>query len=153
MLNSDITHDEIERALHSGDMCFHFQPKISFQTGRITGGEALLRWKTADGGLIAPGMFLPLAEKTGFITDITAVMMTELAQDIARLRALKPDIQVAFNVSALDLHSPYLVKMLRSFIGNRLINPGNIQIEITETAFVKQSDRIRATLLDRKSVV
>lgn len=148
MLNSDITLDEIEHALHSGEMCFHFQPKISFQTGRITGGEALLRWKTDDGGLITPGMFLPLAEKTGFITDITAVMMTELAQDIARLRALKPDIQVAFNVSALDLHSPYLVKMLRSFIGNRLINPGNIQIEITETAFVKQSDRIRATLLD-----
>lgn len=129
-------------------MCFHFQPKISFQTGQIVGGEALLRWKRDDGELIPPGMFLPLAEKTGFITDITAVMLTELAQDIARLRALKPDIQVAFNVSALDLHSPYLVKMLRSFIGNHLINPGNIQIEITETAFVNQSERIQSTLLD-----
>lgn len=148
MVDSDITLEEIENALHSGEMLFHFQPKISFQTGRITGGEALLRWQRDDGQLIPPGAFLPLAEKTGFITDITAVMMTELAQDIARLRALKPDIQVAFNVSALDLHSPYLVKMLRSFIGNQLINPGNIQIEITETAFVDQSDRIRATLLD-----
>lgn len=148
MFDSTITLAEIENALHSGEMCFHFQPKISFQTGEIVGGEALLRWKQDNGTLIPPGMFLPLAEKTGFITDITAVMMTELAQDIARLRALKPDIQVAFNVSALDLHSPYLVKMLRSFIGNRLINPGNIQIEITETAFVNQNDRIRSTLLD-----
>lgn len=148
MTDREITLDDIEAALHSGELCFHFQPKISFQTGRIVGGEALLRWKKDDGTLIAPGAFLPLAEKTGFITDITAVMMTELAQNIARLRVLKPDIQIAFNVSALDLHSPYLVKMLRSFIGNKLINPGNIQIEITETAFVDQNDRIRSTLLD-----
>ena len=148
MLGSDITLEEIEHALHSGEFCFHFQPKISFQTGSIVGCEALLRWKLENGALIPPGMFLPLAEKTGFITDITAVMLTELAEDIARLRALKPDIQVAFNVSAQDLYSPYLVKMLRSFIGNHLINPGNIQIEITETAFVNQNDRIRATLLD-----
>ena len=148
MSAGDFTIEQIESALHQGEFCFHFQPKISFQTGQITGGEALLRWRQADGTLIPPCQFLPLAEKTGFITDITAVMMTELVQDIARLRALKPDIQIAFNVSALDLHSPYLVKMLRSFIGNRLINPGNIQIEITETAFVEQNDRIHATLLD-----
>ena len=148
MTDHAITLEEIEAALHAGELCFYFQPKISFQTGRIVGGEALLRWKKDDGTLIAPGAFLPLAEKTGFITDITAVMMTELAQDIARLRVLKPDIQIAFNVSALDLHSPYLVKMLRSFIGNKLINPGNIQIEITETALVDQNERIHATLLD-----
>ncbi|MFC1673529.1 EAL domain-containing protein [Pseudomonadota bacterium] len=148
MSDSKITLAEIEDALHSGDMCFYFQPKISFQTGKIVGGEALLRWKKADGTLIPPGAFLPQAEKSGFITDITAVMMTELAQDIARMRPLKPDIQIAFNVSALDLHSPYLVKMLRSFIGNQLINPGNIQIEITETAIVDKNERIRTTLLD-----
>ena len=148
MSDSKITLAEIEAALHAGEFCFHYQPKISFQTGSIVGGEALLRWQKPDGSLIPPGLFLPQAEDSGFITDITAVMVTELVQDIARLRTLKPDIQVAFNVSALDLRSPYLVKMLRSFIGNQLINPGNIQIEITETAIVDRSDRIHATLLD-----
>ena len=148
MSDGKITLAEIEQALHAGELCFHFQPKISFQTGRIVGGEALLRWNKPDGTLIPPGMFLPQAEESGFITDITAVMVTELVQDIARLRVLKPDIQIAFNVSALDLRSPYLVKMLRSFIGNQIINPGNIQIEITETAIVDRSDRIHATLLD-----
>ncbi|MBL4614405.1 MAG: EAL domain-containing protein [Magnetovibrio sp.] len=148
MSDSKISLAEIEEALHSGEFCFHYQPKISFQTGRIVGGEALLRWNKPDGTLVPPGLFLPQAEESGFITDITAVMVTELVQDIARLRVLKPDIQVAFNVSALDLHSPYLVKMLRSFIGNKLINSGNIQIEITETAIVDRSDRINKTLLD-----
>jgi len=148
MSDKKIPLSEIETALHSGDMCFYFQPKISFQTGRITGGEALLRWRRADGTLVPPGAFLPQAEDSGFITNITAVMVTELVQDIARLRPLKPDIQIAFNVSALDLYSPYLVKMLRSFIGNKLINPGNIQIEITETAIVDKNERVRNTLLD-----
>ena len=148
MSNGKITLAAIEAALHAGDFCFHYQPKISFQTGEIVGGEALLRWNAPDGTLIPPGLFLPQAEESGFITDITAVMLTELVQDIARLRVLKPDIQVAFNVSALDLRSPYLLKMLRSFIGNQVINPGNIQIEITETAIVDRSDRIHATLLD-----
>jgi len=148
MSDAKITLLEIETALYAGEFCFYFQPKISFQTGKITGGEALLRWIKADGTLVPPGAFLPQAEESGFITDITAVMVTELVQDIARLRALKPDIQIAFNVSALDLHSPYLVKMLRSFIGNKIINPGNIQIEITETAILDRNERIRTTLLD-----
>ncbi|PCI42083.1 MAG: hypothetical protein COB46_01805 [Rhodospirillaceae bacterium] len=148
MPNEKITMDEIEAALYGGEFCFHFQPKISFQTGLITGGEALLRWTKSNGRLIPPGDFLPLAEETGFITDITAVMLTELVQDIAKIREHKPDIQIAFNVSAKDLHSPYLVKMLRSFIGNQLINPGNIQIEITETAILDRNERIRKTLLD-----
>ena len=152
MSDTKITLEEIEAGLHAGEFCFHFQPKISFQTGRITGGEALLRWKKPDGTLVPPGLFLPQAEESGFITDITAVMVTELVQDIARLRALKPDIQIAFNVSALDLHSPYLVKMLRSFIGNQIINPGNIQIEITETAILDKNERIRTTLLDLVSL-
>lgn len=148
MSDGKISLAEIEQALHAGELCFHFQPKISFQTGEIVGGEALLRWNKSDGTLIPPGLFLPQAEESGFITDITAVMVTELVQDIARLRVLKPDIQIAFNVSALDLRSPYLVKMLRSFIGNQIINPGNIQIEITETAIVDRSERIHTTLLD-----
>ena len=139
---------DIEDALHGGELCFYYQPKVSFQTGKIVGGEALLRWQKPDGTIVPPGLFLPQAEESGFITDITAVMVSELVQDIAQIRESKPDIQIAFNVSALDLRSPYLVKMLRSYIGNQVINPGNIQIEITETAIVDRSERIHATLLD-----
>ncbi|HEB79541.1 MAG TPA: EAL domain-containing protein, partial [Rhodospirillales bacterium] len=139
---------EIERALHDGEFCFYYQPKVSFLNGRIVGGEALLRWVKPDGAVIPPGAFLPQCEKSGFITDITAVMLSELIEDIGAIRKVKTDIQVAFNVSSLDLHSPYLVKMLRSFIGSRRIDPGNIQIEITETAIVDSSERIQKSLLD-----
>ncbi|MEE8393946.1 MAG: EAL domain-containing protein, partial [Rhodospirillales bacterium] len=148
MVKIDLTLDEIEQALNNGEFCFYYQPKISFLTGQIVGGEALLRWVKADGTVIPPGDFLPISEESGFITDITAVMLAELVEDIGAIRVAKTDIQVAFNVSALDLLSPYLVKMLRSFIGGRRIDPGNIQIEITETAIIDSSERIHNSLLD-----
>ncbi len=148
MQNDNIELDEIEQALHDGEFCFYYQPKVSFATGQIVGGEALLRWIKPDGTVIAPNDFLPQAEKSGFITNITAVMLPELVDDIEKIRIVKSDAQIAFNISALDLYSPYLVKMLRSFIGSRRINPGNIQIEITETAVVDNSDRINTALLD-----
>ena len=107
-----------------------------------------MRWVRPPGEVIPPNDFLPQAESSGFITDITAVMLPQLIENIETVRLLRPDIQIAFNVSALDLHSPYLVKMLRAFIGSRRINPGNIQIEITETAVVEASERIHASLLE-----
>ncbi len=127
-------------------MCFYYQPKVSFVTGRIVGAEALIRWIKPDGVIIPPADFLPQAEKSGLITSITAVMVNELVGDIEAICRVKADCQIAFNISALDLYSPYLVKMLRSFIGSRRIGPGNIQIEITETAFVDNTERIKVAL-------
>ncbi len=148
MINAQIPLHDIESALHAGEFFFHFQPKISFSSGSITGCEALLRWRREDGAIIQPDQFLPLAEDSGLITEITIVMLAELAQDIARLCKHQPDIQVAFNVSALDMYAPDLVRVLRTLIDDRLLSPENIQIEITETAFLSQSEHIRATLHD-----
>jgi len=148
MQKASIEIADIEQALHDGEFCFYYQPKVSFATGQIVGGEALLRWIKADGTLIQPEDFLPLAEETGFITNITAVMLPELIDDIEKIKVVKSDAQIAFNISGLDLYSPYIVKMLRSFIGSRRINPGNIQIEITETAVVVNSERINTSLLE-----
>lgn len=144
----DIRADELESALHRGEFCFYYQPKVSFLTGKMVGGEALLRWVQPDGRVLVPGDFFPAAERFDLLSDITTVMLVHLIEDIERLREVKPDIQVAYNVTATDLYSPYLVKMLRSFIGNRRINPGNLQIEITETAVVDNSQRIQKSLLD-----
>lgn len=148
MPTRNIKISEIEQALHNGEFCFYYQPKVSFLNGRIIGGEALLRWVKPNGSVIPPAAFLPQCESSGFITDITAVMLPELIENIEAVREIKTDIQIAFNVSSLDLHSPYLVKMLRSFIGSRRIDPGNIQIEITETAIVDSSERIQTCLFD-----
>ena len=69
-------------------------------------------------------------------------MLPELVKTIEKVKAIKTDTQMTFNISTLDLYSPYLVKMLRSFIGSKRINPGNIQIELTGSAVVVNSERI-----------
>ncbi|MDH5749506.1 MAG: EAL domain-containing protein, partial [Rhodospirillales bacterium] len=139
---------EIEQALHNGEFCFYYQPKVSFLSGQIAGAEALLRWVRPDGTIVMPADYLPLTEETGFITDISAIMLPLLIEDIEALRAIKSDIQVAYNISALDLDSPYLVKMLRSYIGSKRINPGNIQVEVTETAVLGSNERVLQGLHD-----
>lgn len=146
MKDGGITLADLDEALNRGELCFWFQPKVAFRNGRLTGGEALLRWVKPDGTVIPPGAFLPLAERSGFITDISAVMLPILIDEVERLTADHPDLRIAFNVSARDLKSPYLVKMLRSFIGTGRIRPVNLQVEITETAVVDNSERIRKGL-------
>jgi sensor c-di-GMP phosphodiesterase-like protein len=121
---------------------FLIPAKISFVTGQIVGGEALLRWVKPGWYRRPPNLFLAQAEKSGFTTNITAVMLPELVKTIEKVKAIKTDTQMAFNISTLDLYSPYLVKMLRSFIGSKRINPGNIQIELTGSAVVVNSERI-----------
>ena len=78
-------------------------------------------------------------------------MLPELVEDIEKIRDIKADTQIAFNISALDLYSPYLVKMLRSFIGSKRINPGNIQIELTEPplSITRNGSRRRCLILSR----
>ncbi|MBT7355759.1 MAG: EAL domain-containing protein [Rhodospirillaceae bacterium] len=106
MSNTVYSLEDIERALDHGEFCFYYQPKVSFATGNIVGGEALLRWIKPDGTEVLPGQFLPQAEKSGFITNITAVMLPHLIEDIEEIKLVKTDAQIAFNISALDLYSP-----------------------------------------------
>lgn len=141
-----ITTAEIENALHSGVLLFHYQPKISLVTGGISGAEALIRWRLPDGTLVPPGDFIPLAESSGLITDITAIMFHSLVEDIERIREVRDDISVSFNISGKDLHSPYLVKIIRSVIGGGRIDAHNLHLEITETAVVDSSARVEKHL-------
>ncbi len=62
MPDASIDLIDIERALHEGEFCFHYQPKVSFVTGQIVGGEALLRWVKPNGSIVPPDLFLPQAE-------------------------------------------------------------------------------------------
>ncbi|MCW8834972.1 MAG: EAL domain-containing protein [Rhodospirillales bacterium] len=141
-----ITPTEIDAALSAGELVYYYQPKVALHSGEIIGAEALLRWRRPDGTMIPPGDFLPMAEKTGMISNITNVMLPSLIADIEMLKAVSPAIQVALNVSAMDLASPYLNRMLRSYIAEKRIGIGNIQIEVTETALLEDSHQVQESL-------
>jgi EAL domain-containing protein (putative c-di-GMP-specific phosphodiesterase class I) len=135
--------EEIKQALYEGAFVFFYQAKVSFVTGRITGGEALIRWRKPDGTLVPPGLFIPLAEETGFISEITLRMFPVLLDDYQRIREVDPSVHVAFNVSASDLEQEELVVAIERAVEQGRIEASNLRVEVTEAAALSSSPRMR----------
>lgn len=137
---------DVRSALGAGEFEFFYQPKVAFLTGRVSGAEALIRWRRRDRGVVRPREFIPLAEEHDLISEITEAMFPRLVQDFQRIRERFPDSAVAFNVSAHDLNGPMLLRLVHDAINRGLIDSEQLQIEITESAVVSGTEAISATL-------
>ena len=140
------TESEIKEALRSGALLFYYQPKISLASGKVTGAEALIRWREKDGGIVPPDEFIPFAEASGLITDITTAMFPILVEDINKMKETRRDISISFNISAKDLYSDELLNTIKDTLETEQISKNNLQLEITETAIVDNSSRIEESL-------
>ena len=134
---------DIKHALEAGAFEFFYQAKVSFVSGRITGGEALIRWRKPDGGIIPPGLFIPLAEKSGFITEITQRMFPRLVADYAQIRRASPESHVAFNVSPVDLEREDLVFAIEQAVALGQLPGPRLRLEVTEAGALGGSDKMR----------
>jgi EAL domain-containing protein (putative c-di-GMP-specific phosphodiesterase class I) len=138
-----ISLDDIRTALDTGALEFFYQPKVSFVTGRISGGEALIRWRKPDGSYIPPGLFIPIAEESGFISNITTRMFPRLVADYAQMAAAQPGLSVAFNVSPRDLEREDLVVAIEQALDADRVPAACLRVEVTEAAALGGSDRMR----------
>jgi predicted signal transduction protein with EAL and GGDEF domain len=94
---------ELRRGMAQGEVSVAYQPKLDIATGAITHAEALVRWRHPTDGIISPDRFVPLAESTGVIRELTQFVLRRAAADIAELKALGTPIRIAVNVSAADI--------------------------------------------------
>ena len=139
---------ELARALIDHELVVWFQPKVSLQsTTRLTGMEALVRWQHPTRGVLSPAEFVPLAEATG---QIEALDRYVFAAACAQMRAWRDQgfvlPRVAINLAARTFESPRLADDLRLAIETACISPRDIEIEITETAAMKNVTQTAATL-------
>ncbi len=111
-----------------------YQPIVELATGRWVGAEALVRWQR-NGRIVRPDNFIPIAEESGVITQITACVAEMVAADLPALLKINPDFFVAINLSAPDLRSIQTVELLKSMLRQNGIQPANIKIEATERGF------------------
>lgn len=137
---------ELEQALDRGDLLFHYQPKVSFLTGRIAGAEALLRWPGADGSILPAAKFMPAATARGMGPVVTRRMFPRLLADLSRIRACPGDTHVAFNVSAEDLDEAGLVGMVREAVSTHGLDAGCLEIEVTEGTAVSSNPTVTRNL-------
>jgi len=128
---------ELRRALTAGEFQLLYQPIVELPDGRMTGVESLIRWRSADGRVISPADFIPVAEDTGLIVELGAwVIDTVCAQAAAWRRAHGPEAlrSIAVNVSARQLLDPALPEVVAGALARHGVPAGQLTVEITETA-------------------
>jgi diguanylate cyclase (GGDEF)-like protein len=135
---------DLHRALSVEDeLELHYQPKIDLRTGRTVGLEALMRWRHPTRGMLPPDLFVPLAEQSGLIHDLTRYA---LGVCVAQLAAWRDEggepVPVAVNLSAHDVTSPAVVEVIEGLLARYDVPPALLEVEITETALVTDPSRV-----------
>lgn len=143
----------LRKALENDELSLVYQPKQALADGRITGLEALLRWRSADFGDVAPGVFIPLAEETGLILEIgNWVMQQACAQLAAWRRAGLGDIGISINVSVAQLLRGDLIRQLGEALAAQELPAARVELEVTESMVMANAERSIAILRQLKGI-
>ncbi len=134
---------ELTRALAHDELVLHYQPLTDLDDGRVSRLEALVRWQHPTRGLLGPGLFLPLAETTGQIGDLTWWVLRHALADLASLR---DDVGVAVNVSPSTLRDHGFCDRVVQMLAAADQPPARLQLEMTESSVIEELDAVRATL-------
>ncbi|GAC1442555.1 MAG: hypothetical protein NVS3B26_17240 [Mycobacteriales bacterium] len=139
--------DDLRRGLAAGEMRLHFQPIIELSTNDVVGVEALVRWQRPGVGLLAPGAFIDVAERTGQIVALGEWVIREACQAAADLAGARlAPLQVSINVSARQLGDAGLVEVFASALRDSATDPTSIVVEVTETALLHDLGAATAVL-------
>jgi diguanylate cyclase (GGDEF)-like protein/PAS domain S-box-containing protein len=143
----------LRRAVSRHQLQVHYQPMIDLRTQRVSGVEALVRWKHPTRGLLYPATFMATAEETGLIVPLGAWIFDQAcAQTAAWNRLHDDDLFVAINLSAWQLADPTLPGDIASVLAATRIEPGHVHVEITESVLMHDVDASEE-VLDRLKVL
>ncbi len=137
---------QLRLALDRDELVLHYQPKIDLGTGGVTGVEALVRWQHPERGLLPPGAFLGVAERSELIEPLTAWVLSRALEDYARWTAQGHDWTVAVNVSARNLSSLDFADRVAALLAETSVPPGRLHLEVTETALAFDAATARSVV-------
>ncbi|RUW71368.1 MULTISPECIES: EAL domain-containing protein [unclassified Mesorhizobium] len=131
-----LEHD-IRAAIADKTFEVYFQPQVSLTSGKISGIEALVRWKHASRGMISPGEFIPVAEKCGFMPEIGRIVITKAINEAAEWDRAGIDFgRLAVNVSGTELREPDFDKFLFGTLEKAGLAPQKLSLEIVESVIL-----------------
>ena len=131
----------LRRALTEQEFLVFYQPKISLQTSRIVGAEALVRWQMPGVGLIPPNEFIPISEEIGLILPLGRWVLEQVCRQTSIWREqLAPDIVVSVNISPKQFQDPSLSKFIERTLQETRLPPSALQLEITEGLLMGELD-------------
>lgn len=127
----------LREALEKGELELHYQPLVSLQTRKVTGCEALLRWRHPERGTIPPSEFIPIAEETGLLVPIGEWILRQACREAA---GWPSHISVAVNLSPVQFKHKALVKVVADALSASGLDPARLQLEITESVLLEESE-------------
>ncbi|TYL70867.1 putative bifunctional diguanylate cyclase/phosphodiesterase [Bradyrhizobium cytisi] len=147
-LEADLRED-----LKQERLLLHYQPQVDHE-GRLLGAEALARWPHAQKGMISPSEFIPVAESTGLILPLGALMLKTACHQLARWSTdpATERLTVAINVSALQMRQKTFVEEVRAMVEQTGANPHRLKIELTESTLVSNVDDVIAKMDRLKAI-
>jgi diguanylate cyclase (GGDEF)-like protein len=134
---------ELRDGIEKGEIRPYYQPVVSLPDRVLIGFEVLARWHHPDHGPLTPDGFITLAEETGLIADLTWSLMRQACTDA---RSWPPHLQLAINISPLQLQDRHLPERILAILTETGFAPGRLEIEITETALVNDLEAARVAL-------
>jgi EAL domain-containing protein (putative c-di-GMP-specific phosphodiesterase class I) len=136
-------HDELSHALAAGEFVLHYQPQVAFETGRVVGAEALLRWRHPERGLLLPAAFLSALEAHPMAAAIGRWIIEEVCRQAALWRAAKlPPIRIAVNLFAAQLRTGTLAEEVKQALARYRLPPSTLEVEVTERIALQADDAI-----------
>ncbi|RYF01947.1 MAG: bifunctional diguanylate cyclase/phosphodiesterase [Comamonadaceae bacterium] len=136
----------MRQALGLGQMAVHYQPQVAMATGRIVGAEALVRWTEPDLGPVSPGVFIALAEESGYIVTLGAWVMEQAIQEAAFWMRSGTPLVVAVNVSALEFRQSGFVEHLTLMLQLHGLPAHLLELELTETILLQDAQEMELRL-------
>lgn len=146
--NNDIEHTSIQhapvseqlyKAIKNHELFLEYQPKVNLHTHEVTGAEALVRWNNPETGLIMPGTFIPIAERSRLIEDLTYLTIDMAFADYQRWKQSSVCVPIAINISARMLDNTNLPRILVAKAHDHQVDTRNITLEITETTLASSN--------------
>lgn len=132
---------DLKQAIQHNQLLLYIQPKIDITTRRAVGGEALIRWVHPEKGMIFPDQFIPFAEQTGVISDITNWMLLRACQVLADFQKQGLRLSLAVNLSTRDLNNMQLPAQIAHLLSSHGLEAKALKLEITEGSLMQDPER------------
>lgn len=138
--------EKLRTAIQGDQLQLHYQPQVMLADRRVSGVEALLRWPGFDKGGLSPAVFVPIAENMGLMPALGRWVVENAFRQAAQWQAGKLPLVTGINLSAIQLYQPNLGEFLQELLAQWQLNPEFIDLEITESAVMRNADMAIATM-------
>jgi predicted signal transduction protein with EAL and GGDEF domain len=141
--------NDLCQGLARGELEIHFQPQAKVSSLAVTGFEALLRWHHPERGFVSPAEFISLAEENGLVKELGLWVLRRACQEAAKWDSL---LNVAVNISPIQFQQMDLPQHVLAILTETGLQPSRLELEITETVFIKDFDRALSMLRRLKAL-